>query len=399
MYKVLIADDEETIRRGMAKLIQKDTSLEVVAEAEDGEMAYEMTKQFLPDILLVDINMPFLNGLEFIEKLEGLLKNAIIIVITGYERFEYTQAALRLRVFNYLLKPLSEDILFDCIEKAKLQLKKREIEIKHLEWARTQIEKYRSMLSSEFAENWLMGHLSEPEVEDEVDNLGLSLPKEEIGLILFHLSIASHQDADDWGEQLLFYAAENIVRDVFIDFGPLLTARAEGDNLVLISTPTPESSWLDKAEFTKDMLQRHLPVKVIMITKKAGGREDVPIVFEEILEEVEKIAQTSVLCHKMCDYIEKHYTKMDFSLKELANKMYMSPQYLSRIFKREVGVTFMDYITRLRIRRAIELLAQNDIKMYEIAEAIGYSNQHYFSSAFRKVLGVSPLEYRRKLHE
>ncbi|WP_418452464.1 helix-turn-helix domain-containing protein [Anaerotruncus massiliensis (ex Liu et al. 2021)] len=71
------------------------------------------------------------------------------------------------------------------------------------------------------------------------------------------------------------------------------------------------------------------------------------------------------------------------------------PQHLSRLFRHETGVTFVDYLSRVRIRRAVELLADGELKMYEIAERVGYSSQHYFSSAFKKVLGVSPMEYRR----
>ena len=70
MYKVLIADDEEIIRRGLARFLKKDPELEVVAEAEDGEIALALTKEKKPDLLLVDINMPFLNGLELIEALQ-----------------------------------------------------------------------------------------------------------------------------------------------------------------------------------------------------------------------------------------------------------------------------------------------------------------------------------------
>lgn len=69
------------------------------------------------------------------------------------------------------------------------------------------------------------------------------------------------------------------------------------------------------------------------------------------------------------------------------------------MFRQSTGITFMDYITRVRIRRAIELLRDDDHKMYEIAEAVGYSSQHYFSSAFKKVLGVSPMEYKKSLQK
>ena len=94
-----------------------------------------------------------------------------------------------------------------------------------------------------------------------------------------------------------------------------------------------------------------------------------------------------------------NFAREEFSLTEAADYTHVSPQHLSRVFRKSTGITFMDYITRVRIRRAIELLRDDDHKMYEIAEAVGYSSQHYFSSAFKKVLGVSPMEYKKSLQK
>ena len=398
-YKVLIADDEETIRHGMIKLIQKDESLEIVAEAEDGEIALDMAYKYLPDILLVDINMPFIDGLELVAKLNETLKNSIVIVITGYDKFEYTQAALRLNVSDYLLKPLSQEALFTSIENAKLKIQKRNQEEKYLEWAKSQIRKYRSVLSAEFVGNWLMGRLSIPEVEYEAEKLEMAFPKGECGLISFNMQIESFRSMEEWDEQLLYYAAENITREIFADFAPLLTAKIDGCTLALISSIEPIKAWQQQTVYAKKALQQYLPLKVFSISKICADWKYLPELFDSITEEYDQIIEVSSISNEIREYIETHYSDVDFSLKEIANKMFMSPQYLSRIFKREMGVTFMDYVTRLRIRRAIELLSKNDLKMYEIAEAIGYSNQHYFSSSFRKMLGVSPMEYRRRLRK
>lgn len=144
MYKALIADDEEIIRSGLSRLLARDPDFEVAALAEDGEQALELAAERLPDLLLVDINMPFLNGLEFIERLEGVLRGAVIIVITGYDDFSYAQQALRLGVFDYLLKPVMEDAFYDAVGRAKQQLQTNRRQVKYLDWARMQLEKNRS---------------------------------------------------------------------------------------------------------------------------------------------------------------------------------------------------------------------------------------------------------------
>lgn len=97
------------------------------------------------------------------------------------------------------------------------------------------------------------------------------------------------------------------------------------------------------------------------------------------------------------DVIEKHYMEAEFSLQDAAEEMHLSPQHLSRMFHKEMGITFIDYLTRVRIRKAIGLLYQDDLKMYEIAENVGYATQHYFSNVFKKNMGVSPAEYRKSI--
>ena len=71
--------------------------------------------------------------------------------------------------------------------------------------------------------------------------------------------------------------------------------------------------------------------------------------------------------------------------------------FSSRLFKKEVGINFVDYLTRIQTRKSIELLCQNDMKIYEIAERVGYSSQHYFSSVFKKEMGMSPIDYRKNV--
>ena len=94
--KTLIADDELIIRKGLKSLIQKDTDLDVIAEAEDGEKALELIKERDFDLIFVDINMPFINGLVLIEKIKELSPSTYIIIISGFNEFEYAQKAIRL---------------------------------------------------------------------------------------------------------------------------------------------------------------------------------------------------------------------------------------------------------------------------------------------------------------
>lgn len=106
---------------------------EVCAVAEDGEMALELAERERPDILLVDINMPFMNGLQFIEALRRTRSDVKIIVITGYEKFEYARTAVDLDVYAYLLKPIDLQELKRVIQAAIHQLEQERAHRRHFE--------------------------------------------------------------------------------------------------------------------------------------------------------------------------------------------------------------------------------------------------------------------------
>ena len=244
MYKALIADDEEIIRSGLSRLLARDPDFEVAALAEDGEQALELAAERLPDLLLVDINMPFLNGLEFIERLEGVLRGAVIIVITGYDDFSYAQQALRLGVFDYLLKPVMEDAFYDAVGRAKQQLQTNRRQVKYLDWARMQLEKNRSSLVAAFLDGWLEGRYSEPEVAEQLGYLGISIP-EPYGVTVAHLSVNEGKTmvGQEWDENLLYYAAENIARELFEPLGPVTSCKNASGDLVVLSSCLPAARW------------------------------------------------------------------------------------------------------------------------------------------------------------
>ena len=399
MYKVLIADDEEIIRRGIAYFLKKDPEIQVVAQAEDGEMALDQAMEYRPDLLFVDINMPFLNGLDFIEKLKAVQPDALIIVITGYDDFKYAQKALRLGVFDYLLKPIMEDTFYGALHKAKEQLGCRQKQAQYLEFARKLVEKNRPAMIAEFLEDWLDGRLTEAEVQERTAALDLEIP-EPFGVTLVHLEDKDNAEiGGEWDDDLLFYAAENMAREVFQPFRPVSTCRNPAGELVLISSGEPRAEWEAAGEQLKNLLQTHLPVDAFLTRRGGEKLGGLPASYEGAAEDLRALLETPQLVRDAKKYIEENFAREEFSLTDAADYTHVSSQHLSRVFRQSTGITFMDYITRVRIRRAIELLRDDDRKMYEIAETVGYSSQHYFSSAFKKVLGVSPMEYKKSLQK
>ncbi len=115
---LLVADDEDTIRKGVAKYIQLHTELiDKVYEAANGEEALEMTLKYEPDIILLDVQMPLMSGIEVMAGIKKAGFDPIVIILSGYDEFKYAQQALRYGAREYLLKPVRANVILETIEK------------------------------------------------------------------------------------------------------------------------------------------------------------------------------------------------------------------------------------------------------------------------------------------
>ena len=126
LYKVILVDDEEEVREAIRKRINwEEIGYTVVAEADNGEDALLKAEQYNPDVVLTDIQMPFMDGLTFCRKLKEIMPDVRIIIFSGYDEFEYAQEAIRQNVFDYLLKPVSEEKLRSILAKISNKLKEK----------------------------------------------------------------------------------------------------------------------------------------------------------------------------------------------------------------------------------------------------------------------------------
>lgn len=391
MHRILIADDEERIRRGLCKLVEKDPEVKVVAQAEDGEMALELAQQTNPHILFVDINMPFLNGLDFIEQIKEKIPEAIIIIITGYDDFAYVQKALQLGVFDYLLKPVMEKNLFETLDKAKKEVLRRRSGRQYLDWAKVQVEKNQMALCKSCLSDWLEGRLSTAEAVEQMQYLGREVPEPcVLTVIAVGVDESKQIPGETWNLELLQYAGENMGQECLKSEMELI---GPGGYLVFLSKSV-QNSWQD-VEQLKQMMNRYLPIRYLMLQRVCPSCRELPEVYRQLVEEIQREFSLPEVILRAKRYIEKNYGSEDLSLQNTADQLHVSSQHLSRIFSQVLGITFSEYLTRVRISHAIEMLEDGTLKMYEIAEKAGYSSQHYFSNAFKKIVGVSPLEYRK----
>ena len=240
--RVLLVDDEVMIREGFKSLFDWEShDCEVVGEAADGMEAIAQIDALLPDIVIMDINIPILNGLKVIQRSRLKYPDMAFIIVSGYDDFAYCREALRLQITDYILKPVNYDEFGSCIDNLKI-------------------------------------------------------------------SIFENNTAEESGEE---------------------------DERTIVG---------------------------------------------------------------IVRYMQEHMTE-EVSLNILAEEFHLSAQYISQLFKNEIGVNFLAYLTNIRMEQAKKLLLSSQLSIAEISERSGYADYRVFTKAFKKAEGVTPSQYRRNFLE
>jgi two-component system response regulator YesN len=397
MWKVLIADDEPKIRRGLRSLVARcGDDLEVVAEAEDGDMAYTLALEHKPDILIIDVRMPIRNGLELIEALNADLPGRIVIIVSGHDEFEYAQAAVKLQVFDYVLKPVDAGNFISVIEKAKSELESRKKKGEYLSWAREQLERNMPVLRERFLRDWVTGSLSKTEITETISFLGIELAAPSTIIAARFMERSSSSAAGAWRNRLLERAALRTIIEEALDSSRAYVFEDETETVLGI-TAHIES---DELVTIVNRIEQHASEQVFQIPSIATRTVPDPVsglydAYEEMRTELSEGDNCESFVVLARNYVDKNYWNPDLCLEDAAEELQVSPGYLSRLMKRETGFSFVEYVNRVRVKKAVMLMTDPSAKVYEVAERVGYRSQHYFCRAFKKVTGSSPTDRRK----
>ena len=246
MWKLVVADDEPKIRRGLEKILNwNEFNIEIVGEAEDGEIALEVIKEKTPDIILLDINMPFLNGLNLLQKLKDINNKSIVIIISGYDDFLYAQKALQFNVFDYILKPVNKNSMEEIIMKAVDKLNEIEKETHYLEWVNKQLNKNVDALKKTFFSEWLNNELSDEQVLKEMEFFNIDFGKN-IGLMVIKLVDKLNIEIMDkkWNTELLEFAIANLLNDKFKEANIKFIFADDKKNIILVNKIDDMLEWI-----------------------------------------------------------------------------------------------------------------------------------------------------------
>lgn len=394
--KILIADDEPKIRRGLVRTLERSPlNLHILPPAKNGLEALSTIKEEKPDLALVDICMPKMSGLQLIEAIQDLEHPTKIIIISGHDEFEYAKAAISLNVSDYLLKPIDKEHLFDLLEKINEEVEEERYHRAYEHWSAKQIKRNLTQISSQFFDEWIKGYLLPDQVKNSLQHMDLDM-KENMALYVIHILPRMTVYGEQWHAETLCFAVSNIVDEVTRAYTDQVYLFRYGEKIILLVP------WhLQHKKLLEDIqgnilnyLNQYILIDYTRVSKPI---EELPQAYKSLSNALTSLSKISTTAMAAKNHMDKHFRQKDYSLMELADNLNVAPSYLSRLIKEELQSTFTDYVALKRLTTAKEIMdsSSSQLKIYEIADAVGYANQHYFCKVFKKAYGKSPSEYRK----
>ena len=409
--KVFLVDDEIVIREGVRESFPWDeTPYTLVGEAPDGEMALPIIRDTNPDIVITDIKMPFMDGLELCRILKGQMPWIGIIVLSGYDEFEYARQCIRLGVREYLVKPINAENLREALDKVSEQLKEERKTIEHAASLRARLGSDEQLVK----EKLIASLYSEEAAAEDSHSVLKHLHSMGCNVIApFYAVVDAAFDPVGKGQEAAFNLSESS--------GGVMHASSSRTGTALLVLGDNAGDAEERAYAFATSLVREL--ERIGCDKIRVGIGDIVDTPEEILKsfktarhirhilvertdekpmilgtremgEVSDDPGTSKVISDAKLYMSEHFTDPNLMLQDVAKSVNMSNSRFSTVFSQQNGQTFTEYLISLRLGKAKEMLRTTGVKSTQIARECGYNDSHYFSYIFKKNVGITPSEYR-----
>ncbi|GBG09802.1 putative DNA-binding response regulator [Paenibacillus agaridevorans] len=401
MIKVLVVDDEIRQRQSIIKHVGwQELRMNVIGEAEDADQAL---KQFeTPDVLITDIRLMGSSGLELAADMRHRNPKLKVVMVTGYEQFEYAKTALDIGVEAFLVKPID----FARLEQVLLQIADGLEQERQLQ-AKLQGYAYKERAS--FLDDLLHGLLNEVEdhtLETQAMQYGLFADAAPRAVIV---AVCSEDDAE-WAKVMGDCA--QMAFDGQVE-AHVTTARQQMAFIVRAGT---RDGWFGNAleRFAESLMEAGVPGIAIGIGGDAASPSELANSYRNAVSAVNqrklgvkgplynweqligdrKRSHAQGIVQRAIDYMNVNYMN-NLSLRSVADAVYLSPNYLGALLRSELGTSFTDQLVAIRVARAKELLLAPDLKLYEVAERVGYQNFGHFSNLFKRMTGFTPKDYRQ----
>lgn len=431
MYKLIIVDDEKEIREGLAAFAWDSLGIEMNGMFGHGLDALHYAAEHPVDIVLTDIRMPFMDGVELMELLNKRHPYIKVVVLSGYNDFDYAKKAIQNGAVDYLLKPTQFAPLADTFRRliAKLDAEKQE------ELRKSALERkgllLAKMLRDDFLQRLFQFELAPEEIEQGCAEGELLLEGRQFSVIMLELDRMTMAETEapvpDKELRLITFSLDNILQDLW---------EGSGNGYHVVDKETAVCYLLslcsnreEQAAQVKEQLSRFMGLFKSTISAGVGiGVEQLSDIWKSAhaaklslanrvahdmvivsaddgatfkqgkrepaaapARRPDRPAESLLLSHAKA-FIADHYHR-SLTLKEAAQALYITPGHLGALF-RESGETFLQHLTSVRMHKAMELLADLRYKVYDVVEMVGYSDPSYFTEVFKKFTGQTPAEFR-----
>lgn len=339
MYSILIVDDEPIMRQGIRTILSNSNfEISLIQEAGNGKEALLALQQFRYDIIITDIKMPEMDGLELCQKVQRRCPDIALLIISGYDDFAYAQTAIKYGVKHYALKPVIPKKLIAALENVIASIEKEKTYL---------YVPFQSM--NTIVKNFEHGIWDND--KKSFDNAYLLISQISTTLPLDHLLATCQQIITIIINRLSLKIGYSVS---VIQSQPKLSTKKD-----VLDWFTSELDSI-RREFTERLFVADY--NIIELSKK---------------------------------YIQENYNK-EITLNDISNSINLNPAYFSSLFKQKTGQTFVQYKTNLRLEKARELLRHTNKSITEIAFEIGFNNVTHFTRTFKKNFGFTPSHLRKK---
>lgn len=411
LYTVVVADDEDELREAVCTMIPwQELGFRLVGSASNGLDALQMVEELQPDLLLTDIRMPFISGIELARQVREVRPATNIAFLSGYDDFEYAQQAIRYNIISYMLKPLTVKGLGSELGVIRQKIDDRFALFRQVT-PRSGEQGPQTALLMPLVLDAYSG--LDGQAEARARQCGLLAEGSDRPCYVVMVSALLNGDSSI-DTPASFAASVDRLSGKYLRGASFL---ASGKVVsVLLGGPSDFEEYLYiLADEIPQMADRVLGRRCrIGVSRMAGTLSALHDAYREAMEALcqgdksqsgaqfvgdlePAVKGGELLCKRALETLSQHYMDAGLSLVSLSGMLDVSPNHLSACIKKYAGETFINTLIRKRMEAARELLVNSNLKIRDIAERCGYTDQHYFSYCFKRFCGESPNSMRRRL--
>ena len=359
MLQILIVDDMDIVRRELRRLkLWEENGFVISDEAKNGHEALEKLAKYTFDMVITDIRMPKIDGIELLKSITEKKLCPCVILCSDHSEFKYARQGLVLGAFDYMIKPVVEEELGKLLKRAKGFILDKRLEQERI----MQLEK---------------------KLEEKVD---VFFPQSEVDQLIAAINNGDARGLE-YAAQIVDIACTNLNQDLIKAKSLLNSIMYQIKNKIIES-----HKWIGKFIGANEM--------GAVDFSKADGADSIKAVFISEINRMAKLlgrlkycSQGSGMIAQICSFVLENVDE-EISLSTVADSLFINKSYISGTFKQKTGTAFIEYLTIVKMERAKKLIRDGSIKIYEIAELLGFKDIEYFSKLFKKYTGFSPTEYR-----